>query len=593
MKRLIALLLALVMVFGLTACGKPNTPTGTTEGNSTTNAPTTKPTEAEPGKDLSWLHPNSEPLVDEGVEKTLSLVIVCGDNVNPPETRYAYKYIEEVLNVNLEVEYVVASAAKESIPLLFASNELPDIVIVNQGGELTPSQLLEYGEQEGQIIDLVPYMTPELMPNLSHIYAERPDYKAPVTLPSGAIYSLGEIGNSMNWAQIGRTWINQTWLDANNLKSPTTLDEFTEVMRAAKASGDYEYPIGGTFINGATPVTTILNAFGYVFTVASDGHPTTTISMRNGTPVLPGADREAYGEFIKYLKMLYDEGLIHPEFFTMDAATNTAMVKEGKFLVVRNTLNSSFSADALYDWWGVAPLTSALNPEPIVGVHGSATNAGVAVVTSACEEIELACAFLDYWFEPNDDFLSLHAILQDYGPSAGKPFAEDYPEAEMLKVEGGIAMRDSYGKYDSNWLYCLGQMCLWNPETLGAVLATDLNDTPIATDYAKLWKENGAGPENRTKYESGQIPGASTYDVAKDYVTTDVFPKVVYLDAESQEIVDNLALPLTEHIEAETAKFVTGARPIEELDAYFDELDKLGAQEYVQIYVDYYNSLNG
>lgn len=38
----------------------------------------------------------------------------------------------------------------------------------------------------------------------------------------------------------------------------------------------------------------------------------------------------------------------------------------------------------------------------------------------------------------------------------------------------------------------------------------------------------------------------------------------------------------------EIAKFVTGARDLSEIDDYFNELQKLGADEYVGYYADYY-----
>ena len=43
----------------------------------------------------------------------------------------------------------------------------------------------------------------------------------------------------------------------------------------------------------------------------------------------------------------------------------------------------------------------------------------------------------------------------------------------------------------------------------------------------------------------------------------------------------------------ETAKFVVGDRPIEEMGDYFDEIEKLGATEYVQIHADYYAAVKG
>ena len=45
---------------------------------------------------------------------------------------------------------------------------------------------------------------------------------------------------------------------------------------------------------------------------------------------------------------------------------------------------------------------------------------------------------------------------------------------------------------------------------------------------------------------------------------------------------------INEYANTEFAKFVTGKRSLSELDAYFDELDRLGAQELIGIYSEYY-----
>lgn len=43
----------------------------------------------------------------------------------------------------------------------------------------------------------------------------------------------------------------------------------------------------------------------------------------------------------------------------------------------------------------------------------------------------------------------------------------------------------------------------------------------------------------------------------------------------------------------ECAKFITGERDLSELPDYFDQMDALGAAEYVQIHQDYYDTVVG
>ena len=69
------------------------------------------------------------------------------------------------------------------------------------------------------------------------------------------------------------------------------------------------------------------------------------------------------------------------------------------------------------------------------------------------------------------------------------------------------------------------------------------------------------------------------------------FPSKVYLDYETTEYLSNLMVVISEYAQQESAKFVTGARPLSELDAYFDEIERLGALEYIQVYADYYANI--
>ena len=65
---------------------------------------------------------------------------------------------------------------------------------------------------------------------------------------------------------------------------------------------------------------------------------------------------------------------------------------------------------------------------------------------------------------------------------------------------------------------------------------------------------------------------------------------IVFFSQEVNNRIVDLRSVINSYVESETAKFVTGARPIseEEMNKYYEELDKLGYQEYLQYYVDYY-----
>ncbi|MBR1710488.1 MAG: extracellular solute-binding protein, partial [Clostridia bacterium] len=104
--------------------------------------------------------------------------------------------------------------------------------------------LMRYGSA-GTFIDLTPYITPDVMPNLSAILEAHPEVKAAITMSDGKIYGL-PAGEQMGTAGIGRekdysifsvpqfSMINKAWLDDLGLAVPTTLDELHDVLVAFK-----------------------------------------------------------------------------------------------------------------------------------------------------------------------------------------------------------------------------------------------------------------------------------------------------------------------------------------------------------------------
>ena len=53
-------------------------------------------------------------------------------------------------------------------------------------------------------------------------------------------------------------------------------------------------------------------------------------------------------------------------------------------------------------------------------------------------------------------------------------------------------------------------------------------------------------------------------------------------------------MAIEDYITQETPKFITGARSLDEFDAYQDELKNLGVERYIEIYRDaYQNYMDG
>ena len=76
-----------------------------------------------------------------------------------------------------------------------------------------------------------------------------------------------------------------------------------------------------------------------------------------------------------------------------------------------------------------------------------------------------------------------------------------------------------------------------------------------------------------------------TYDtlhLAEDQFNT----QYVYFDEETAIQVQDLQTVIRNYVTTETAKFITGARSLDEFDAYLEELEAIGVDEYLQYYKD-------
>ena len=58
----------------------------------------------------------------------------------------------------------------------------------------------------------------------------------------------------------------------------------------------------------------------------------------------------------------------------------------------------------------------------------------------------------------------------------------------------------------------------------------------------------------------------------------------VFLSEEDATRANDIKIAIDTYVSAETAKFVVGERPLEELDDYFEALRKLNIEEYIDIY---------
>lgn len=580
-KRLAALLLAAVCAFTVIACGEGGSEEG---GNEAASSGETSE------KDLSWLNTDGTlPIVKEGTEKTLRIAVQMYNDSGAPEDQWFYKFVEKEMNIHLEITRFTASNTNEYMSLLLADGDLPDIII---GGGFGTSALVSHGE-EGLFADLAPYITPELTPNLYKLYNEKPEFKDIVSDSEGRIWSLGFITDPNNRGALSRAFINYDWLDEAGLTVPTTLDEFIDMLRAFKKRGDDIIPMGGSYASN-NPGLIILNALGYITEDATG----LGIALRNGEPVLPVADREAYGEFLRTMNTLYTEGLISPDFYTMDASAASAMLSSGR---VGYMTTAPFVVTANFGaWWGATPLTSDLNQTRQWPSGMSVMKPGSVVFSAESENLELALAFIDWFYEET----ALNYNLSENGPSVNQTeyIYDDKVTGFDINKETFQPFWPDYennkGSYSSKNDFLGKEVYLWGYRIVGRGTGTlgenkdalqyGYKPEEIYDPYPDVSAEGIQGELRKQTANDGEMNfRAAMEDTMVPFVAKEM-PLTIYYDEATAEKVDALVVLVREYAIQETAKFVTGRRSLDEIDAYFDEIEKLGAVQILEFTKQYY-----
>ena len=304
MKKLIAMLLALVMTLSLcVACGGNNATTnnGGNGGNAGTD-------EADGPVKLS-IGLNTKATVLSYEENALTY------------------WVEEKVGVDLSfVPYSGGTDVGTQISTTVAAQqELPDILFgIGLGAEVYQG----YG-RDGYFLDLTPYY--EDKEGASKVFwtrleenfteAEIDDILRKITDPdTGKIYGVPTMDTTMIDVMDYQMWINQKWLDKLNLPMPTNLDELYTVLKAFKEKdpngngkadeiplyGGQEAGLGGDVVNF------LVNNFLY-FNDAKN------FSIDDNGQVYAPFITDQYREALKFINKLIKEGLM------LDSVFNTKM----------------------------------------------------------------------------------------------------------------------------------------------------------------------------------------------------------------------------------------------------------------------------
>jgi len=524
------------------------------------------------------------PIMPEMVHLTLGVDgnAATGD----PEDLWFWEFCRQAMNIDFDVEVTLERA--NYVSLAFASDNVPDVLLAG----LQSADIVRYGMEQGMLLDISPYINEEYMPYLSAMLDEHPEWRDQLKTPDGAIYSLPKISNFSTiegLCMVGiRGWyfINSVWLDELGLEYPTTLDELYDVLAAFKEAYPDCIPLGGSYNSSVNPGYLILNALGYTGTDNS-GY---TVSLRDGEVVFPFGDREVFPAYLEIMNQYYEEGLIDPEFFTADNTAVNAKMAEGRLGIIPGALDGGLKEGSNFkDYWSFAPLTSEYKSEPSWGRNNDGLSVGNFSISAKCENVEAAVRFADWFYKPD----STNSLLAWIGPTAdqtdmlyGKTTGYDFDINSKSRVYRDV----TNGKWATVGELVQGEVAGFT-ERIGYVGHKTYAGFALSGN-ADLYSELVYDGTNCD--QPWQWMRYAMQENQMEYCVAD-YPPIVFLTEEENTLVADYKVQLENYATQEIAKFITGARELndDELNNYFDTLDGMGFQEYLGIYADYYAKITG
>ena len=514
--------------------------------------------------------PGEFPITKEKV--TLKVFYAPASYITDMVDNEATKWLEQKTNITVDWMLVSASDAATRINLLLAANaekDMPDVFLTDMGR----AQVEKYGS-DGVLLPLNSYLD-QYSVNYKDLFAYNDKLQKQMTAFDGNIYFLPKYWETTHMRHQQRLWMNTKWLENVDMKTPTTIDEFYNVLEAfkekdANGNGDAsdEIPYLCFTDGGASTIDSfVMNSFVYSpFTgekfYLEDGKVTASYVQ------------DGWREGLRFNKKLYDEGLLDPECFTMTSEQVLALSSDPKGTRIGSVAASispqfvDTSSEEAFNYVSVAPLKGPdgvqqspldlYNPTPFF------------VITSYCKIPEIAFRWADCMATDiaanlkNDGYEWMNLWYGTEGETGAWEKAKD--------GDVGFSGEKAYYK----------QLFTW-----GDKLNNHWYENFLINMKAD-WKTMGAF-ENTGGYNLEKVLYDSSVNLSEPVSVDKTLPTLSFSPQEAEESSE-LITNLTSYYRESMTKFVRGEMDLDnDWDGYLKELDNIGLQRAIELYQTAYD----
>ena len=500
--------------------------------------------------DVTLTGVNEFPVVKEKVE--FDVFAPKSSFVADFETNEFTKWYEEKTNVHINWS-VPSGDAQQAFNLMIASGEYPDIVL---GMGLSREQVSSLVKQ-GILLDISKEIE-EYGYYINKMFEDEPTAKEYVTF-GDKIYGVPRVSSNYSSKYKLAMWVYRPWMEKLGIEEPQTTEEFYQMLKAFKEKDPNgngkadEIPLAarGVYNWGAGIEAFLMSAF-------IPDNASGRYYIENGK-VKYVAVQPQYREGLRYIKKLYDEGLLYQDTFIIDRNQITA-IGESEVPILGAApgeypgmfCNPTGTTQRYHDFTTITPLEGPDGVRSTVPTL-SVSNGHSFIVTKECKYPAVAVKWVDWLMSEEGKIKS-----QDRGLTIIR---------EAKEGELGID----------------GQQAIWAVEQKSAQEQAKYSE---GTQNLSWY--------NCTIYYSSLKRSLRTYDPAdknaelyKLYSTYDKFATDKYKQITiSDEDVDAYAdyQSIKDETEAAFAKFVTGELDLDkDWDSYVAGLNNLGLKEYMKL----------
>lgn len=352
------------------------------------------------------------------------------------------RLLNERLNVqNQDVFEAMDEQYTDSVTMVIAQNDLPDVMIVEDLDEL------QYLVDNDMIADLTDSYNNCMSDTIKNIYGSYGRDILDVVTFGGKIMAIPETNISDGPNLI---WLRKDWMDALGLSAPRTLSDVEEIIRQFKEKDPGHNGAGN--IVGLVCDTSLCGGCGYsseytldIIFAAYGAFPKQWIYDEDGNVVYGSVQPEAK-EALAHIHELYKEGILDQDFLMRTSSNLIELIVDGQcgsffgpWWAPNNPLMQAVEQNKDAEW---QPYLIATEKSGFTSYHTQNPSGKYIVVRKGYEYPEIACKIVSVLFDylrynDRDNQEIVDYYKENVDPTA-RPFA--------INVDYNNALQICYGE---------------------------------------------------------------------------------------------------------------------------------------------------